>query len=90
MRWTLEGARSMLNVRAAFQSDHWRTFIDWHIENEVTQTQIATCCKMTRHKLSLVDRRIAGYTHLQTGRSFRALSRHCNRVAVLHADDMRL
>ena len=53
-------------------------------------TQIATCCKMTRHKLSLVDRRIAGYTHLQTGRSFRALSRHCNRVAVLHADDMRL
>ena len=38
MRWTLEGARSMLNVRAAFQSDHWRTFIDWHIENEVTQT----------------------------------------------------
>ncbi len=38
MRWTLEGARSMLNVRAAFQSDHWRTFIDWHIEHEVTQT----------------------------------------------------
>ena len=38
MRWTLEGARSMLNVRAAFQSDHWRTFLDWHIENEVTQT----------------------------------------------------
>jgi len=37
MRWTLEGARSMLNVRAAFQSDHWRTFLDWHIENEVSQ-----------------------------------------------------
>lgn len=26
MRWTLEGARSMLNVRAVFQSDHWQTF----------------------------------------------------------------
>jgi hypothetical protein len=26
MRWTLEGARSMLNVRAAFQSDHWDAF----------------------------------------------------------------
>ena len=38
MRWTLEGARSMLNVRAAFQSDHWRTFMNWHIEHEVTQT----------------------------------------------------
>jgi len=38
MRWTLEGARSMLNVRAAFQSDHWRTFIDWYMQNEITQT----------------------------------------------------
>ncbi|TWU29145.1 hypothetical protein Poly41_67170 [Novipirellula artificiosorum] len=37
MRWTLEGARSMLNVRAAFQSDHWRTFIDWHMQNEINQ-----------------------------------------------------
>ncbi len=26
MRWTLEGARSMLNVRAVFQSDHWDAF----------------------------------------------------------------
>jgi hypothetical protein len=26
MRWTLEGARSMLNVRAVFQSAHWQTF----------------------------------------------------------------
>ena len=26
MRWTLEGARSMLNVRAVFQSEHWETF----------------------------------------------------------------
>ncbi len=38
MRWTLEGARSMLNVRAAFQSDHWRPFLTWHIKNEVTRT----------------------------------------------------
>jgi hypothetical protein len=38
MRWTLEGARSMLNVRAAFQSDHWRTFVDWHMKNEISQT----------------------------------------------------
>lgn len=37
LNW-LEGARSMLNVRAAFQSDHWRTFLEWHIEHEVTQT----------------------------------------------------
>lgn len=26
MRWTLEGARSMLNVRAVFQSSHWLAF----------------------------------------------------------------
>ncbi len=38
MRWTLEGARSMLNVRAAFQSDHWRTFFDWHKTNEGYRT----------------------------------------------------
>jgi hypothetical protein len=35
MRWTLEGARSMLNVRAAFQSDHWRIFLDHRIKQEV-------------------------------------------------------
>jgi len=34
MRWTLEGARSMLNVRAAFQSDHWRSFLDCRIATE--------------------------------------------------------
>jgi hypothetical protein len=34
MRWTLEGARNMLHVRAAFQSDHWRTFLDDHITKE--------------------------------------------------------
>lgn len=38
MRWTLEGARSMLNVRAAFQSDHWRSFLDWNMTNDVAQT----------------------------------------------------
>lgn len=38
MRWTLEGARSMLNVRAAFQSDHWRAFVDWNMKNEINQT----------------------------------------------------
>jgi hypothetical protein len=26
MRWTLEGARNMLHVRATFQSDYWHTF----------------------------------------------------------------
>jgi len=26
MRWTLEGARNMLNVRAAFQSSYWDQF----------------------------------------------------------------
>lgn len=35
MRWTLEGARSMLNVRAAFQSDHWQTFLAWDRTREV-------------------------------------------------------
>jgi hypothetical protein len=35
MRWTLEGARAMLDVRAAFQSDHWQAFLDWQIKNEV-------------------------------------------------------
>jgi len=38
MRWTLEGARSMLNVRAAFQGDHWPAFVDWHMNNEINQT----------------------------------------------------
>ena len=35
MRWTLEGARGMLNVRAAFQSDHWRTFLNARAQKEV-------------------------------------------------------
>ena len=32
MRWTLEGARSMLNVRAVFQSDYWDRFQSQRIE----------------------------------------------------------
>jgi hypothetical protein len=38
MRWTLEGARNMLNVRAAFQSDHWQAFLEYRIANEIKQT----------------------------------------------------
>lgn len=38
MRWTLEGARSMLNVRAAFQSDHWRSFQDSYVERQTRET----------------------------------------------------
>lgn len=34
MRWTLEGARSMLNVRAAFQSSYWDQFQGNRIETE--------------------------------------------------------
>jgi hypothetical protein len=38
MRWTLEGARSMLHVRAAFQSDYWREFLDSRMATDVEQT----------------------------------------------------
>jgi len=31
MRWTLEGARSMLNVRAVFQSDYWKMFCEQRV-----------------------------------------------------------
>lgn len=34
MRWTLEGARSMLHVRAAFQSAHWESFLRDRMSNE--------------------------------------------------------
>lgn len=37
MRWTLEGARSMLNLRAAFQSDYWQLFLDDHITKETNK-----------------------------------------------------
>lgn len=45
MRWTLEGARQMLNVRAAFQSDYWDDFLNRRIE---TQNEI---CHPLREKL---------------------------------------
>ncbi len=38
MRWTLDGAQSMLNVRAAFQSDHWRGFLDDRMQKEIEST----------------------------------------------------
>lgn len=38
MRWTLEGARSMLHVRAAFQSDHWESFLANRISSEAKRT----------------------------------------------------
>jgi len=34
MRWTLEGARSMLNVRAVFQSAYWEAFCKKRISNQ--------------------------------------------------------
>ena len=34
MRWTLEGARNMLNVRAAFQSSYWDQFQRNRIQSE--------------------------------------------------------
>lgn len=37
MRWTLEGARSMLNVRAAFQSDHWNDFQAKRIKTQIAK-----------------------------------------------------
>lgn len=38
MRWTLEGARSMLHVRAAFQSDHWESFMNERMKREAERT----------------------------------------------------
>lgn len=38
MRWTLEGARSMLHVRAAFQSDHWQSFLRDRMNRELAAT----------------------------------------------------
>lgn len=37
MRWTLEGARSMLNLRAVFQSDHWSTFLNQNMDSETSR-----------------------------------------------------
>jgi hypothetical protein len=37
MRWTMEGARSMLNLRAAFQSDYWQEYCKSYVtKNEPT------------------------------------------------------
>jgi len=47
MRWTLDGAQSMLNVRAAFQSDHWRGFLDDQMQREIESTH--------RHRALMVD-----------------------------------
>lgn len=38
MRWTLEGARSMLDVRAAFQSDYWHEFCEARTESATKLT----------------------------------------------------
>ena len=38
MRWTLEGARSMLHVRAAFQSEHWESFLADRMSGEAERT----------------------------------------------------
>jgi len=38
MRWTLEGARSMLHVRAAFQSDYWESFLADRMSGETQRT----------------------------------------------------
>jgi len=47
MRWTLDGAQSMLNVRAAFQSDHWHRFLDDRKQREIVSTH--------RHRELLAD-----------------------------------
>lgn len=47
MRWTQEGAQSMLNIRAAFQSDHWRGFLDDRMQKEIASTH--------RHRALMVD-----------------------------------
>jgi hypothetical protein len=38
MRWTLEGARSMPHVRAAFQSDQWEAFLVDRMSGETQRT----------------------------------------------------
>jgi hypothetical protein len=32
MRWNMEGARSMLNLRAAFQSDYWKEYCESYVK----------------------------------------------------------
>ena len=43
MRWTLEGARSMLNVRAVFQSDYWDRFQNQRIATLSARTHPRRC-----------------------------------------------
>jgi len=47
MRWTLDGAQNMLNVRAVFQSDHWRGFLTDHMQREIESTH--------RHRILMAD-----------------------------------
>lgn len=35
MRWTMEGARQMLNVRAAYQSDYWQQVLQDRMQREI-------------------------------------------------------
>jgi hypothetical protein len=36
MRWRLDGAQAMLNVRAVWQSSYWENFHTYRIEQEQT------------------------------------------------------
>ena len=64
MRWTLEGARSMLNVRAAFQSDHWRSFLKWNMVQNVQRAHPNRDLIKNYAPIALacLELRIAGYT----------------------------
>ena len=37
MRWVMEGAKSMLNLRCIHISDYWNQYMDYHIETEQEQ-----------------------------------------------------
>lgn len=37
MRWTIEGATSVLKLRAAYLNQHWDQFIEHHIKTEQNQ-----------------------------------------------------
>jgi hypothetical protein len=37
MRWTLEGARAMLHVRALYLNDQWNEFLEYRVEQEQTR-----------------------------------------------------
>ncbi|MBU6173795.1 MAG: hypothetical protein KGQ60_08325, partial [Planctomycetes bacterium] len=44
MRWTLEGARNMLNLQAVFQCDRWSTFLNRNIEAELQESSPTPNC----------------------------------------------